>query len=81
VTRLSKNFLSPTYDLIPSTDEQLELFSSPTHAVSEAMDKINNKWGEFVITPALMMGMEDIILDRIAFGGVKELQEIYFDYM
>jgi hypothetical protein len=36
-----------------------------------------NKWGEFVITPALMMGMEDIILDRIAFDGVKELEEMY----
>jgi len=23
------------------------------------------------------MDMEDIILDRIAFGGVKELEEIY----
>jgi hypothetical protein len=67
------------YDLIPSTDEQLEMFVPPTHAVSEAMDKINNKWGEFVITPALMMGMEDIILDRISFGGVKELEEIYSD--
>jgi hypothetical protein len=64
-------------DLIPSTDEQLELFSSPAHAVSEAADKINDRWGEFVITPALMMGMDDIILDRISFGGVKELQEIY----
>jgi DNA polymerase IV len=72
-----RNLAVSVYDLIPSTDEQLELFSSPTHAVSEAMDKINNKWGEFVITPALMMGMEDIILDRIAFGGVKELEEIY----
>jgi len=30
-----------------------------------------------VITPALMMGMDDVILDRIAFGGVKELQELY----
>ena len=45
--------------------------------VSEAMDKINDRWGEFVIMPALMMDMEDIILDRIAFGGVKELEEIY----
>jgi DNA polymerase-4 len=53
------------------------MFASPTHAVSEAMDEINNKWGEFVITPALMMGMDEIILDRIAFGGVKELEEIY----
>ena len=41
------------------------------------MDKINNRWGEFVITPALMLGMDDIILDRIASGGVKELEEIY----
>jgi hypothetical protein len=33
--------------------------------------------GEFVITPALMMGMDETILDRIAFGGVKELEELY----
>jgi hypothetical protein len=26
-------------------------------------------------TPALMMGMDETILDRIAFGGVKELEE------
>jgi hypothetical protein len=44
------------------------------------MDKINDRWGEFVITPALMMGMGDIILDRISFGGVKELEEIYLDW-
>jgi hypothetical protein len=24
-----------------------------------------------------MIGMQDVILDRIAFGGVKELQELY----
>ena len=49
----------------------------PKHTVSEAMDQINDRCGEFVITPALMMGMDDVILDRIAFGGVKELQELY----
>jgi hypothetical protein len=59
------------------TSQQLEPFASPAHAVSEASDKINDRWGEFVITPALMIGMENIILDRISFGGVKELQEIY----
>src|ERR671915_589714 len=72
-----RNLAVSVYDLIPTTSEQLELFASPTHAVSDAMDKINDRWGEFVITPALMMGMEDIILDRIAFGGVKELEEMY----
>ena len=43
------------------------------------MDEINDKYGDFMITPALMMGMQEIILDRVAFGGVKELQEIYTD--
>jgi hypothetical protein len=28
--------------------------------VSGASEKINDRWGEFVITPALMLGMEDI---------------------
>ena len=31
------------YDLIPTTSEQLELFSSPIHKVSDAMDKINDR--------------------------------------
>jgi DNA polymerase-4 len=59
-----RNVAVSVYDLIPNTNEQLELFASSTHAVSEAMDKINDKWGEFVITPALMMDMDEIILDR-----------------
>jgi hypothetical protein len=55
----------------------LELFPSPTHATAEAKDKINNRGEEFVISPALMMNMDNIILNRIAFGVVKELEEIY----
>jgi DNA polymerase IV len=74
-----RNLAVSVYDLIPSTSEQLELFASPTHKVAEALDKINDRWGEFVVIPALMMGMGDIILDRISFGGVKELEEIYSD--
>jgi DNA polymerase-4 len=45
--------------------------------VSKAMDKINNKWGEWTIYPALMQGREKEVLDRIAFGGVRELEEVY----
>jgi len=73
----ARNLAVSVYDLIDTTDEQLELFASPLHKVSEAMDEINDKYGEFVITPALMMGMENTILDRVAFSGVKELQEVY----
>jgi len=76
-TKQVRNLAVSVYALVPARSEQLEMFSSPTHAVSEAMDRINDKYGEFVITPALMLGMDDIILDRIAFGGVKELEELY----
>jgi hypothetical protein len=72
-----RNLAVSVYDLVPSRQEQLELFASPKRAISEAMDRINDRWGEFVVTPALMMGMGDIILDRISFGGVKELRELY----
>jgi hypothetical protein len=52
-------------------------FASKSRAVTEAMDKINDKYAEFVITPALMMGMDETIIDRISFGGVEELEELY----
>jgi DNA polymerase IV len=67
--RTVRNLTVSVYDLISSTQEQLELFASATYAVSEAMDRINDRWGEFVVTPALIMGMEDIILDRIYVGS------------
>jgi hypothetical protein len=41
------------------------------------MDKINDKYREYIITPALMMGMDETIIDRIAFDGVKGLEELY----
>lgn len=39
--------------------------------LTQAMDKIHNRWGDFVVTPGRMLGMENKVLDRIAFGGVK----------
>jgi DNA polymerase-4 len=41
-----------------------------------AMDSINEKYGFQVITPAMMLGTKNIIPDRVAFGGIKELEEI-----
>lgn len=40
-----------------------------------AVDKINERWGKFVITPGAMLGTERQVVDRVAFGGVKELEE------
>ena len=42
----------------------------------KAVDKINERYGNFVITPASMMGTKDVVIDRVAFGGIKELEEI-----
>jgi hypothetical protein len=38
---------------------------------------MNDRYGEYVVTPALMMEMDTEILDRISFGGVKELEDLY----
>lgn len=63
------------YDLTPNSDEQMQIFSSPTHRVSEAMDGVNDTYGEFSVGSALLLGMENTIIDRIAFGGVRELED------
>jgi DNA polymerase-4 len=68
------------FDLVPSAQVQESLFDTDfekKRKVSDCLDAINDKYGEYVITPALMMGMDDLVIDRIAFGGVKELQEVY----
>jgi nucleotidyltransferase/DNA polymerase involved in DNA repair len=48
-----RNLAVSVYDLIPARSEQLEMFAQRSHAVAAAMDKITDKYGEFVITPAL----------------------------
>jgi DNA polymerase-4 len=60
--------------------EQLELFVSRERVrrLTKAIDQINDRWGEFVVRPGRMLGMERKILDRIAFGGIKELEEFTF---
>lgn len=41
--------------------------------LSEAVDMLNDRYGEFIVTSALMMDMQGTILDRIAFGQVRDL--------
>jgi DNA polymerase-4 len=47
-------------------------------SLTKALDQIAEKWGNFVITPAKMLGSENTVRDRISFGGVKELEEFVF---
>lgn len=68
------------YDLLSSKNSQMSLFDiqqEKQKKVCRTMDNINDRYGEFVIIPALMMEMKNIVLDRIAFGGVKDLEDLY----
>lgn len=70
------NLAVSCFELEPVTSAQMDLFNfsqTKQRNVSDALDRINDRYGEFTITPALMMGMRDSILDRIAFGSVKEM--------
>ena len=65
------------FGLIPYDVSQLELFDdvNKKYRLAEALDKVNSRWGEFVITPARLLMAKEYVHDRIAFGGVKELGE------
>lgn len=41
-----------------------------------AIDSVNTKWGGFTVGSARSFGGAKVVLDRIAFGGVKELEEL-----
>mgnify|MGYP002863287259 CR=1 FL=1 len=68
------------FDLIAGETPQLSLFDTQIdkkRELSKAMDKINDRYGEYIVTPALMIGMGGEIVDRISFGGVRELESLY----
>jgi DNA polymerase-4 len=59
------------FDLQPISNMTLNLFETDVEkkrSLSKALDKINDRYGEYVIYPGLMINMKNKILDRIAFG-------------
>jgi DNA polymerase-4 len=65
------------FDLQKAAAQQLGLFEDieQKQRLTDALDQINSRWGNFVITPARMLGTDSLAPDRISFGGVKELEE------
>ena len=65
------------FNLIKSDSSQLSLLEDveKKEKLTQAIDGVNERWGSFVITPARMVGTKKYVPDRIAFGGIKELEE------
>ncbi|MBI1862706.1 hypothetical protein HYS00_01155 [Candidatus Microgenomates bacterium] len=66
------------FDLVTVRAIEEQLFDqsrTKKHQVSDAVDRMNDRYGEYVVTPASMMQMDSTILDRIAFGNVREVYE------
>jgi len=60
----------------PDRPVQLGLFDGTrldTRSISEALDKINDRYGEYTVIPASMANMEDVIIKRVPFGSVRDL--------
>ncbi len=72
-----RNLAVSCFDLLEKGNLQLELFSDVTKKEerAQAMDSVNNMYGEYVLMPARMIDTGHYIPDRIAFGNVKELEE------
>ncbi|MBN1169302.1 DNA polymerase IV [Candidatus Woesebacteria bacterium] len=70
------------FDLRDSDSVQLELFEDVVkkEKLVNSIDKTNERWGNYMITPARMLYADKTVVpDRIAFGGVKELEEFTLD--
>ena len=64
---------------MPCDRSQMNLFDigqSKWRRAEDAIDTINDRYGKFVIVPAIIMEMQDTGIDRIALGGVKELEDL-----
>lgn len=65
-----RNLAVSCYDLSPRDSLQLGLFEDrlKKENLVTALDDINDRWGNFVITPAIMANTQDMVHDRISFG-------------
>lgn len=71
------NIAVSCFGLTRSKSLQLEFFDDVVKKENlvSAQDLINERWGAFTVASAGSFGGAGAVLDRIAFGGVKELEE------
>jgi DNA polymerase-4 len=66
------------FNLVRSDKVQFELFDNVQRKenLSIAVDTLNERWGDFCVVPALMLNTNDYVPDRVAFGSIKELEDM-----
>jgi len=73
-----RNIAVSCFNLTKTDITQSNLFDDlvKKQRLADYVDKINQKWGDSVITPAKILSTKGVVKDRISFGGVKELESI-----
>ncbi len=64
------------FNLLPTSPKQCGLFDGnrlDNRSLAQAMDTINDRYGEYTITPASMINMEDTIIKRVPFGSARDI--------
>jgi DNA polymerase-4 len=65
-----RNLSVSCFSLSCKSETQLDFFQDleRRERLVSAMDQINERWGQFVLTPARLLNTKDVVHDRIAFG-------------
>lgn len=68
------------FHLEKNAPDQLSLLDveRKKRSLTSALDRISERFGNFTVFPAVMMGTEGQIIDRIAFGSIREIEEFLF---
>jgi DNA polymerase-4 len=70
-----RNIAVSCFNLLPTANLQLGLFADnlKKERLTQAIDKINEKWGDFVISPGTMIHTQEYVKKSIAFGNLRSL--------
>ncbi len=72
------NLAVSCFGLTKDSAIQLDFFDNVPGKINlvTAVDGINDRWGDFTVGSLRALGGSKIVMDRIAFGGVKDLEEL-----
>lgn len=73
-----RNLAVSCFSLVNDLYGQMTIFADEEkrRRLTAAVDTVNGRFGEFAVVPATMIDMDNTILDRISFGGVRDMQNV-----